>query len=209
MVEEIDEAHKTIMVVPSPGGLTPPLFSGGGGRVHTKLRQRMREILAGSEVPAYLDQGAQALLTEARAQYRNRRLAKKLMLRQGNVILLLTWLGDAGNEALACFLRLQGLDADPASLGVEIERQADGGPTRILAALRAAAGSKPPPLDRLLADVQNLGQQKWDWLLPEPLLRRSYASLNLDLAEATAWLAGFRRRRTEFDPDQHPGVPQP
>ncbi|MCB1863736.1 MAG: DEAD/DEAH box helicase, partial [Gammaproteobacteria bacterium] len=42
-VEEIDEAQKTIFVARAGGG-TPPLFSGGAGRVHTRVRQRMREL---------------------------------------------------------------------------------------------------------------------------------------------------------------------
>lgn len=44
-----------------------------------------------------------------------------------------------------------------------------------------------PPLDMLLADVKNLQREKWDWTLPDALLRKTYASLNLDLAEALAW----------------------
>jgi ATP-dependent Lhr-like helicase len=39
----------------------------------------------------------------------------------------------------------------------------------------------------LLADVKNLQREKWDWALPDALLRKTYASLNLDLVEALAW----------------------
>jgi len=38
-----------------------------------------------------------------------------------------------------------------------------------------------------LADVRNLQREKWDWALPDSLLRRAYASLYLDLGEALDW----------------------
>lgn len=191
-IEEVDEVKRRILVSPAPGG-SPPLFDGGTGRVHTMLRQRMREILAGNEVPAYLDGQAQELLAEGRACYRVRGLARRLLLRQGGNVLLLTWRGDATNEALACLLRHQELDADAVRLGVEV-RLADQPPTIIRHALRTAAQRDLPPLDQLLADIANLRQEKWDGLLPDSLLRRSYASMNLDLDEARSWLRRFHCR---------------
>ena len=49
----------------------------------------------------------------------------------------------------------------------------------------------------LLADVQNLQREKWDWLLPDGLLRKAYASHYLDLDEALAWVlqAEFAKHR--------------
>ena len=44
-----------------------------------------------------------------------------------------------------------------------------------------------PPLDMLLADVRNLQREKWDWALPDGLLRKAYASLYLNLEEALSW----------------------
>jgi len=39
----------------------------------------------------------------------------------------------------------------------------------------------------LLADVRNLQREKWDWALPDELLRKAYASLYLNLEEALSW----------------------
>jgi ATP-dependent Lhr-like helicase len=36
----------------------------------------------------------------------------------------------------------------------------------------------------MLEDVENVGQNKWDWALPRGLLVRSYASLHLDIPGA-------------------------
>ncbi len=58
----------------------------------------------------------------------------------------------------------------------------------ILDALEDAAVDNTPPLDMLLADVKNLAREKWDWSLPDGLLRKAYASLYLDLDEGLSWL---------------------
>jgi len=36
----------------------------------------------------------------------------------------------------------------------------------------------------MLEKVENLGQSKWDWVLPRDLLVQSYASMHLDVAGA-------------------------
>jgi ATP-dependent Lhr-like helicase len=36
----------------------------------------------------------------------------------------------------------------------------------------------------MLEKVENLGQSKWDWVLPRDLLVQSYASMHLDIVGA-------------------------
>ncbi len=184
-VEDIDEPQKTIFVVRAGGG-TPPLFSGGAGRVHTRVRQRMRQLLESTEVPLYLDEVAKRFLAEARANYAERGLADAFVVDQGSETLLLTWLGDATNEALACLLQRRGFKASAAGPGVEVMKGAHSADD-IVDALVDAGVDESPPLDVLLAEVKNLQREKWDWTLPDPLLRRAYASLYLNLDEALAW----------------------
>ena len=105
---------------------------------------------------------------------------------QGSAVVLLTWLGDAANEAVACLLQRRGFNASPAGPGVEVQK-GDRSTEDILDALIDAGMDEPPPLDVLLADVKNLQREKWDWALPDQLLRRAYASLNLNIEEALAW----------------------
>jgi ATP-dependent helicase Lhr and Lhr-like helicase len=184
-VEDIDEKQKTIFVVRSGGG-APPLFAGGTGRIHTRVRQRMRELLESADVPPYLDAVAQRFLAEGRTNHAARGLAEALLVDQGSEVLLLTWLGDATNQALACLLQRRGFSASPAGPGVEVLK-GDHSTEDILDALIDAGIDEPPPLDDLLADVKNLQREKWDWALPDQLLRRSYASLHLNLDEALTW----------------------
>ena len=191
-VEDIDEQQKTIFVVRAGGG-APPLFTGGSGRIHTRVRQRMRELLESAEVPPYLDVVAQRFLAEGRTNHAARGLAEALLVDQGSEVLLLTWLGDATNQAVACLLQRRGFNASPAGPGVEVLK-GDHSTEDILDALIDAGIDDPPPLDDLLADVKNLQREKWDWALPDQLLRRSYASLHLNLDEALTWTRTFPGR---------------
>lgn len=185
-VEDVDDQQKTIFVVRAAGG-TPPLFSGGAGRTHTRVRQRMRELLESTEVPSILDEVTTRFLTEGRAHYTARNLKTRFVIDQGSQMFVLTWLGDAGNEALACLLRRRKFTVSAAGPGVEVLK--NGTTTNaVVDALLDLALDEAPPLDMLLADVKNLRREKWDWALPDQLLRRTYASLNLDIDEALRWI---------------------
>lgn len=191
-VEEIDEEQKTIYVTRTGGGV-PPLFSGGAGRTHTRVRQRMREVLESVEVPPYLDELAKRFLAEARTNYSARGIASAVAIDQGGSTLLLTWLGDAANEAIACLLQRRGFVASAAGPGVEVTK---GKYTTddILDTLLDAGIDDTPSLEMVLANVKNLQREKWDWALPPRLLRKAYASLFLDFDEALNWIRSLSRQ---------------
>lgn len=190
-VESVDEEQKTIYVNRAKGG-TPPLFSGGGGRVHTKVRQEMRRLLESNESVPYLDEVAHRFLDEGREYYGQRGLSSATTIDQGREVLVLTWLGDPANEALAALLRHRGFQANLAGPGIEVLK-ATNSPSDILDALIDAAVDDPLTWDELLKDAQNLQREKWDWCLPNGLLKKSYASLHLDMDEARAWALALNR----------------
>lgn len=185
-VDEVDEQQKTIYVTRAKGGV-PPAFSGGMGRTHTKVRQRMRELLEATTKLPFLDQTARKLVSEGRDAYVQLNLNTKFVIDQGRELVLLTWLGDAANEAIVCLLIRRGFVATASGPGVEVAK-GNNSTEEILDALEDAAVDDTPPLDMLLADVKNLAREKWDWSLPDSLLRKAYASLYLDLDEALVWL---------------------
>ena len=188
-VEEIDEEQKSIFVTRAGGG-TPPLFSGGVGRTHTRVRQRMRQLLESTEVPAYLDAAAARFLDESRATYARRGLAESYLVDQGSELVLLTWLGDAANEALACLLQSRGVASTAGGPGIEVPKHHESA-HEIAAVLLEIGASATPSLEYLLADAKNLQREKWDWSLPDSLLRNTYASLRLDIDEALTWARGL------------------
>ncbi len=197
LVNDVDEAQKTIYVSPAQGG-APPMFNSSGGRVHTQLRQRMREIYGSDKVLPYLDATAHRFVEEGRSAYRDLHLGEIWLLDQGRQSLLVTWLGDAANEGLACLLMSRGIVAAAGQLGVEFVK-GKRTPTEIAEVLTDIGHAEIPPVDTLLADAKNLLRQKWDWALSPRLLRISYASLNLDLDAATQWLRNLEVRDARSD----------
>ena len=186
VVLDVDDSQKTIHVEHAPGGL-PPMFSGGAGRIHSSVRQRMRRLLASTEVPVFLDPTAKRFLEEGRQAYANRGLEKETFLDLGKEVQILTWLGDGANEAIACLLGRCGLNANADGIGVEVQKGAET-LEYIVDRLIDAGLDAPPDVHELLHERANLEREKWDWALSRPLLYANYASLYLDLEDAFAWL---------------------
>lgn len=187
-IERIDDDQKTLYLKKARGG-AKPMFAGGAGRVHAKVRARMRVLLENTEVPRFLDATGRQFLEEARSAYAARDLARVFVVTQPSNWIVLTWMGDPGNEALACLLNHRGWSAAVAGPGLEVQK---GGRNvdDLLDEISQIGRDPVPSLDDLLADVSNLKREKWDHVLPETLLRKSYASLNLDIAEAISWAKG-------------------
>lgn len=109
-VDAVDENQRAIHVSRTRGGV-PPAFSGGTGSTHTKVRQRMRELLASDKVPVFLDDGAKRLLAQGRDAYKRLNLESEFAIDQGRELVLMTWLGDSGNVALAARFGALGFSA--------------------------------------------------------------------------------------------------
>jgi ATP-dependent helicase Lhr and Lhr-like helicase len=185
-VEEVDDERKVILVSRARGG-KPPIFSPRSGRTHTRVRQRMRKLLDAAEQPQFLDPAARRFLGEARATYTAAGLGNRYLIDQGTDALVLTWLGDSANEALACLLQRRGFDVAVAGPGLMVRKRRPD-MEDIIDALYDAGVDEAPPLEVLLEKAHNLDREKWDWALPLPLLQRSYASLYLDIEEALQWV---------------------
>ncbi|MDO8416555.1 MAG: DEAD/DEAH box helicase [Agitococcus sp.] len=185
-IEEIDEKAKTIFVKKHRSGKVPA-FSSGGGLVHDKVRQRMRQWYEGTEVPRYLDPMAVRLFEEGRKAYARNALDRQLLLNNGSTATLLTWQGDRVNAALVAMLKTKGISAVANDMIIEISASA-GEDRQVQRCLLELAQSPVIAPELLLAESFNLQQEKWDWALPESLLKKSFASLRLAIAEAHQWL---------------------
>lgn len=185
-VDSVDEAKRELVVSPAPGGRAPP-FNKGHGRVHTKVRQRMRQLLTRVDVPTFLDPMAAQLLAQGRSEFRRAGLDGVLTVPTSTGLVLLTWLGDAANDAIVCLLERAGIASENEGVGVGIISGA-ATESEVLNPLIDAASEPPPPPEHLLARAKNLQREKWDWALPSSLLQRSFASQLLDVEQALAWV---------------------
>ncbi|MGB3527662.1 MAG: DEAD/DEAH box helicase [Flavobacteriales bacterium] len=190
-VVSVDDDELTINVSQAGGGVAPP-FDGGTGKVHSVVRQRMRMLYESNEPISFLDQNASRHLTQGRQTYLRMELANRCITEHGSELILWTWLGDGVNESLAALLRHGSLQAQADGPGITILKGALSS-TSVVAILDRIKEAEVPSIDVLLHDARALRREKWDWALPDHLLRMSYASLNLDLPGAVGWL-----RKNEF-----------
>lgn len=184
-VTSVDQEALVVSVVSDPGGV-PPLFGGGRASVHDIVRREMQEVLAKDEPVGFLDQTAASLLAEARQQFARLRLDGTRVINAGNATTLFTWRGDATNDALVLLLRGLGVDdVENEGLYIEISKCDDD---RLHDALSDIAELRDIDYMSLLTDVFNMRRSKWDWVLSDSLLRKSFASshLSFDGARASA-----------------------
>lgn len=186
LVDSVNEADKVIHLTKASGG-APPVFTMSGGQVHSMVRQRMRELLESNNELPFLDTAAQRFLTEARVAYQALNLGTEIVLDSPKSMLLFTWMGSATNEALACMLRAHGMKAFPAGPTIDIGKDMGHSADDVMKILHNAATVQMPSLEDMLPDVAKLKREKWDWALPDDLLRKAYASMRLDLKEAQDW----------------------
>ncbi|WP_033063388.1 DEAD/DEAH box helicase [Pseudomonas sp. GM48] len=178
-VRDVDLQAKVIIVSAARGG-APPQFDGLGAMVHDNVRQVMRAVLADPVPCPFIDRDAQALLDEARKTFNALGLGERYVIESGGKCYLISWLGDYANDALRLLLNHVGLSCDNAGLAIEV----DANIHRTLAALKDVGDLDASDLDSILADVENMLREKWDWALPESLLMKSFASISLDISTA-------------------------
>lgn len=179
-VLEVDGDANLIVVAPDTGG-APPTFDGSGTMVHDRVRQEMRVVLASNDKVPFLDEGARTLLAEAQSYYERAGLESNQILERGNEVCVITWRGDWINDALALLLARYGLQASNEGLVVSVT---GGTKERVLDALGEIAELENIDPVFLLDGAKNTLREKWDWVLPEAIARRSFASLCLDFLGA-------------------------
>lgn len=178
-VRDVDLQAKVIIVSAARGG-APPQFDGLGAMVHDAVREEMRAVLADSSPCPFIDQGAKALLDEARKTFALLGLGERYLIESSGKCYLISWLGDYANDALRLLLNHVGLSCDNSGLAIEIDASID----QARNALADVGCLDPSDLDSILSDVENMLREKWDWTLPETLLMKSFASISLDISNA-------------------------
>jgi len=179
-VEDVNEQQKVILVLPDKGGKAPKFF-GDGSRLHDQVREEMREVLRSTETIPFLDTTAVELLSEARFYYKELMLESSSFLTLGMNTVWFTWKGDNVQDTLTLLLIKKGLKANNEGLYISIQNSAIEEVRNTLTDLAHEPLSSAEGLATL---VKNKQQEKWDFLLPESLLCKNYASLYLDIDNA-------------------------
>lgn len=174
-----DLSEKMIQVEPARAGKVPA-FTGASGPVHDEVRREMRRLLQSTEPLSFLDAGAQRLLAEGRASYARLGLAQRQVLEVGRQACIFTWRGDRVNDTLAFWLKRMKLEADSEGLTVGV----DASRAQVLHAFGEIVAGPAPTEAELAQAVGNPAEHKWDWTLPDGLLRKGFGRRRFDVEGA-------------------------
>jgi ATP-dependent Lhr-like helicase len=197
-VLEVDAKKKVIAVQASQKTATSSSWRGSAGEIHTRVLQRMRQILLETTHYSYLQEGAQKRLQLAREMARNSGLLNHpIVLLDEELCCIFPWAGTTAFRTLERFLRfyckgalglksiktrspyfiiirlgkckLESLESELRSFGAAwSESQLD---------------SKTINTDELLDPDEVPKLQKYDELVPPDLLRKSFIVDYLNLQE--------------------------
>jgi ATP-dependent Lhr-like helicase len=183
-VVEVDAERRQVHVVPARG-LKRPKFTGTGGEVHPRIREKMKQVLADANRYKYLDDVAASLLEDARQETRRTGICDRPFINLGpQRTAFMTWTGTRIQETLQAFLKHRGISCADRWIALEFRADIDG--TRRLLADAAKARCESVQVAGLLPTRE---RRRYDWLFTDELLDISNALGYLDLEGAAAVLA--------------------
>ena len=178
-ITAIHDRDKVIEVAADRTGRPPP-FGGDGGLIHDRVVEKMMEVLAGVDLPAYLDESAARLLQDARSECRRLDVVRVPICRIGeHSSLLATWAGTVKTSSLALVLRAMGYTAEIHDGFLDVHHAEGVRPVR--AALEDVARSAPPSADSVLSGEENVMTEKFHPYLSPDLLLEDVTSSRIDL----------------------------
>jgi ATP-dependent Lhr-like helicase len=125
-IVDIDFNGEKIFVIPARDG-KKPMFFGGGGSIHSKIREEMLRILESDEVYQELDENSSSVLDELRNDFKRFKIIdfandRPLIQKEGK-LLIYTFTGSKINKSLFFLIGLtnKGVSLDDHSSTFEIE----------------------------------------------------------------------------------------
>ena len=177
-VREVDADARVILVEPTKAAL-PPRFNGGAGPLHDQVVARMRLILAGSDVPGFLDRAAAKMLASARGAFVEMNLGTRTVVDVGTGVILLPWVGTRRLDTLAAALLAMNYKPAVRRHFVEVD---DCDSVRIMRTLARIARGDHPDGAGIAAAVPSPAMAKFDALLSPELIREVVLAERLDIA---------------------------
>lgn len=125
-IVDIDFNGEKIFVIPARDG-KKPMFFGGGGNIHSKIREEMLRILKSDEVYQELDENSSSILGELRSDFKRFKITdftndRPLIQKEGK-LLVCTFTGSKINKSLFFLIGLtnKGVSLDDHSSTLEVE----------------------------------------------------------------------------------------
>ena len=185
-VVSVREERHEVDLEPARGGI-PPHFGGSGAMIDDRVRDEMRSVYEGNDIPVFLDATGRELLAEGRRAFRRFGLGERPFLHHGRHTLLFPWAGDRIMHTLALQLRARRVAVALEGLAILAR---DTTPLELHAHITALAAAGVPDTGMLAASVENKRTEKHHVFLSEKLLSADYASSQLD--SEGAWRTAVR-----------------
>ena len=187
VVEEVDVRHHQVYCHPIKGKV-PAYFGQVPGDLHTRILERMRQVLREDREYPYLLKNAKARLMTARHQARAAGMDRNFLIPLGGrMYCLFPWLGTYSFLALERFLRLRcsrraGLKGMDSVRPYYIQFTLETEPEEFLAVLGEEIEKPLDPME-LLYPKEVPVFDKYDEFLPEELVRKGFAFGVLDVED--------------------------
>jgi ATP-dependent Lhr-like helicase len=183
-VIDIDKKDRVVLAKPIAGGATA-MWSGTSGDIHTRVLQRMRQVLMEDVEYPYLRVHAKESLRRARIIARAAKLDQhSLVPLGGDSFCLFPWMGSIAHLTLLRMLQvspLPGMDRFDSDAPYSITFTAEPGRRQQhLAALKRFIATHGEEITRNQVDAPPV-LSKFDEFIPESLLRKAYDTDRLDL----------------------------
>lgn len=205
-VTELDVGRKLVFVKSVPGKMEVS-WPGDYGEVHTKIVQRMRQILLEDTEYPYLKENAMARLRTARALARATHLAQKPLLSLGGMsYALFPWLGTRAFRTLRRYLKAHAAGLGLSNLSYEgcyfmVFRLEDGAAAHFFDTLCSLSENGIDP-QSLIGAGETPIFEKYDPMIPAALLKKAFALDRLDPAAAAAALKRMRAEQEKTKTEQ-------
>ena len=193
-VEELDVARKLIYVKEVKGKMEIS-WPGDYGEIHTRILERMKQVLEEDTVYPYLKKNARKRLDVARRVARNTGMLKKSIVHLGGYTwCLFPWLGTRSFRTLRKFIakngakfRISGMEYDGCCYMTFKMERGDG--RELISYLSKKASTEGIDKSALVAPSECPVFEKYDDFIPSELLRDAYMADRLRTDEAVKRLA--------------------
>ena len=179
-VEETDVKRRLVYVKKVEGKMEIS-WPGDSGEIHTKIFQRMKQVLKEDTVYPYLKKNAQARLEAARAVARNTGMLDKPIVHLGGYTwCLFPWLGTRAMRTLRKYLakykaefKISNIEYESGYIMFKME---NGDPNALMNAMKSDAKRYGIDPFELVSGSDCPVFEKYDPYIPSDLLRKAYAA---------------------------------
>ena len=197
-VLEVD-AQRRLIYVKAVEGKMEISWPGEYGEIHTRILERMKQVLCEDKDYPYLKENARKRLETARAVARNTGMTERSIIHLGGYTwCLFPWLGTRSFRTLRKMIGA--VSAELGISGMDFEgscymtfRMEKGRDVDLISALKSRFGYDGVSPMSLVSPTELPAFEKYDEYIPAELLRHAYAADRLDTKEAAKRIADIAR----------------